>query len=312
MKYVICYSGGQSSSECALSVAKKYGAENVILLNHDINPKIEQSCTKKLKSDVAEYLGLEVTYANHKDWSTATPVSVCVDAGAWKVGNGQILCTNRLKTEPFMRWMKENDPNQENVYVYGMDPDEPARIDRRAQIMGSMGYKTLFPMLWGESEIVRLSDVGIEHRKGFAQDRDRLMGHAIIKPDWEGIYKELTHSDDMVSIYEVFNHSNCMGCLKAGWQHWYIIYCLFPHIWDEAKYGEDEIGYAIHKDRDGPVYLEDKEDMFAKMKAAGVVPTEKVPFQRFWADAKKAVKEYEFEMSQMEIFDEGVCLECTV
>lgn len=310
MKYVICYSGGQSSSECALSVAKKYGAENVILLNHDINPKIEQACTKKLKSDVAEYLELEVTYANHKDWSIATPVSVCVDAGAWKVGSGQILCTNRLKTDPFVKWMKENDPNKENVYVYGFDKSEPSRVNRRSQIMGSMGYKTLFPMLWDDSEIVRLGDVGIEHRKAFAADR--LMEAAITKttnPDWASVYDK---NNDLVSIYEVFNHSNCMGCLKAGWQHWYIIYCLFPHIWDEAKVGEGVIGYAIHKDADGPVYLEDKEEMFEKMKAAGVESTEKIPFQRFWADAKKAVKEYEFEISQMELFDEGVCLECTV
>lgn len=278
MKYVICYSGGQSSSECALSVAAKYGAENVILLNHDINPNIEKSCTKKLKKDVADYLGLEITYANHKDWETATPVSVCVDAGAWKVGSGQILCTNRLKTEPFLRWMKENDPNKENVYVYGFDKNEPSRVNRRSQIMGSMGYKTLFPMLWDESEIVKLDDIGIDPGK----------------------------------IYETFNHSNCMGCLKAGWQHWYIVYCLRLDIWNEAKEGEDNIGYAIHKDKDGPVYLEDKEEMFAKMKAAGVIPTEKIPFQRFWADAKKKVKEYEFEMSQMELFDKGVCLDCTV
>lgn len=278
MKYVICYSGGKSSSECALSVAKKYGVENVILLNHDITPIVEQGCTKKLKDDVAKHLDLKITYANHKGWEEATPVKVCVDAKAWKVGNGQILCTNRLKTDPFVKWMEENDPNRENVYVYGFDKSEPSRVNRRSQIMGQMGYKTMFPMLWDESEIVRLEDIGI----------------------------------DAGAIYDKFNHSNCMGCLKAGWQHWYIVYCERPDIWEEAKWGEDEIGYAIHKDKDGPVYLEDKEEMFAKMKAAGVDPTEKIPFQRFWANAKKAVKEYENEMSQMEIFDEGVCLDCTI
>ena len=278
MKYVICYSGGKSSSECALSVAKKFGSENVILLNHDITGKVEQECTKKLKNDVADYLGLDITYANHKNWEEATPVKVCVDAGAWKVGSGQILCTNRLKTDPFVKWMKENDPKCEYTYVYGFDKDEPSRVNRRSQIMGEMGYKTLFPMLWNESEIVRLEDIGI----------------------------------DAGAIYDKFNHSNCMGCLKAGWQHWYIVYCERLDIWQEAKDGEGEIGYAIHKDADGPVYLEDKEDMFAKMKAAGVEPTEKIKFQTFWAKAKKAVKEYEFQMSQMELFDEGVCLDCTV
>jgi hypothetical protein len=275
-KFVVCYSGGKSSSECALSVAKKYGAENVILLNHDINGLVEQSCTKKLKQDVADYLGLQITYANHKDWSTATPVSVCVDAGAWKIGRGQILCTNRLKTEPFRQWMLENDPNCENVYVYGMDKNEPERVTRRAQIMGVMGYKTMFPMLWPDDEIVTLKSIGI----------------------------------DAGAVYETFNHSNCQGCLKAGWQHWYVVYCTRRDIWDEAKMGEEEIGYAIHKDLDGPVYLEEKEELFNAMISAGVVPTEKVKFQTFWANAKKMVNQHEKEMEGLESHDKGVCLEC--
>ncbi len=278
MKYVICYSGGKSSSECALSVAAKYGPENVILLNHNITPKVEQQCTKKLKDDVAEYLGLEITYANHKNWEEATPIDVCLDAGAWKSGKGPILCTNRLKTEPFKRWMEQNDPDKENVYVYGFDMNEQNRINRRSQIMGMMGYKTMYPMTWDESAIVRLEDIGIDPGK----------------------------------IYDKFNHSNCIGCLKAGWQHWYIVYCERPDLWQHGKEAEEEIGYAIHKDNHGPVYLVDKEEMFSKMKACGVEPTEKINSARFWADAKKAVKEYEAEMSQLSLFDADVCLDCTL
>ena len=280
-KHVICYSGGRSSSECALTVAKKYGAENVILLNHDINPNIEQACTKKLKRDVADYLGLEITYANHEKWDTATPISVCMDAKAWKVAQGgkigDVLCTNRLKTAPFENWLKENDPNGENIYVYGFDKDEPTRVNRRSQIMGMNGYQTEFPMLWDESEIVKLEDIGI----------------------------------DAGSIYDTFNHSNCIGCLKAGWQHWYIVYCLYPHIWQDGKDGEDFIGYAIHKDKDGAVYLEDKEELFEKMKLAGVVPTEKIKQQTFWAQARKLVREYDEELKELECHDKGVCLDCT-
>lgn len=278
MKYVICFSGGKSSSECALSVANKFGAENVILLNHDINGYVEQACTKKLKQDVADYLGLPITYANKEDWDTTTPVQVCVDAKAWKVDRGQVFCTNRLKTEPFKRWMKKNDPNKENIYVYGMDRDEPTRITRRSQIMGQWGYKTMFPMTWPEKDIVRLESLGI----------------------------------DPGAVYKTFNHSNCQGCLKAGWQHWYIVYCTRRDIWEEAKKGEDEIGYAIHKDKFGPVYLEDKEEMFSKMLAAGVVPTEKISQQSFWAKARRAVKEYEKELLELQEHDKGVCLDCSL
>jgi hypothetical protein len=278
MKFVICYSGGKSSSECALSVARKYGAENVILLNHDINGHVEQSCTKQLKKDVADYLGLEITYANHPDWSKTTPVQVCIDAKAWKVGRGQILCTNRLKTEPFKKWMLANDPERENVYVYGMDANEQGRINRRAQIMGQMGYKTLFPMIWPEDDIVRLKSVGI----------------------------------DAGAVYKTFNHSNCQGCLKAGWQHWYIVYCTRRDIWDEAKDGEEEIGFAIHKDKDGPVYLADKEPLFDKMIAAGVTPTEKIKSQTFWSQARKLIKQHEAEILDLAEHDTGVCLDCSL
>ena len=278
MKYVICYSGGKSSSECALTMASIHGAENVILLNHNINGFVEQYCTKKLKRDVAAYLGLDITFANHKDWNTATPVSVCVDAGAWKVGRGKILCTNRLKTDPFMKWMKENDPDGAYTYVYGLDRTELSCITRRAQIMGEMGYKTTFPMLWPDSMIVRLEDIGIDPGK----------------------------------IYDTFNHSNCVGCLKAGWQHWYIVYCTRPDIWEETKAGEDAIGHSIHWDNGQQVYLEDKEELFETMKQAGVVPTEKVVFQTFWAQARKRVREHEAELAELEQFDAGVCLECSL
>ena len=95
-----------------------------------------------------------------------------------------------------------------------------------------MGYDTAFPMLWDESERVTLESIGINPG----------------------------------AIYETFNHSNCIGCLKAGWQHWYIVYCFYPEIWAEGKAWEGAIGYAIHKDRDGPVYLEEKEELSKKKK----------------------------------------------
>lgn len=89
--------------------------------------------------------------------------------------------------------------------------------------------------------------------------------------------------------YAIFKHGNCVGCLKAGWQHWYIVYCTRPDIWLKGKWAEDEIGYAIHHDETGPVYLEDMEPKFAIMRAAGVPYTEQIPYQRFWAKANKVV-----------------------
>lgn len=281
--YVVCYSGGHSSALCAIEAVRLYGKENVILLNHDITPKVEDADIKRFKNEVANYLGLPITYANHDKWDTATPVNVCIDAGAWKVGHGQILCTHRLKTAPFKRWLEINDPEKQNIYIYGFDasPRERERAQRRAQIMGLDGYKTEFPLISWEKTISATREIGIEPPMTYGR----------------------------------FKHANCIGCLKAGWQHWYIVYCERPDIWEHAKFAEDEIGYAIHKDELGAAYLEDKELLFADMKKAGIQPTEHIAPSKFWHNAKETVKALNADIPiyQLDIFEEydiSVCLDC--
>lgn len=278
MKHVVLYSGGHSSAIVAIEVARRYGTENVILLNHDINPDIEDADIKRFKREVAEYLGMPITYKNHDRWNVATPISVCLEAKAWKVGNGQILCTSRLKTRPFDEWLKSNDPQKENIYYYGFDANELDRVQRRSGIMGAQGYKTDYPIaLWKERTITETSSIGISRPLAYGK----------------------------------FKHANCIGCLKAGWQHWYCVYVLRPDIWRQAKEAEDEIGYALHKDSYGePVYLDEKEETFAEMKRLGIQPTEHIPAGKFWSIAKQAVAERALQMDMFAEEDAKPC-ECS-
>lgn len=277
-KYVVCYSGGRSSGECALSVAKKYGAENVILLNHNITGRVERKETKRYKQDVADYLGLEITYANHKNWEEKTPIQVVKDIGYFSNRKtGQVLCTYELKTLPFYNWLAENDPNCENVYIYGLDKDEPTRIANRSQKMGQQGYKTMFPMLWDDSEIVRLEDAGI-------------------KPP---------------SCYDRFKHSNCTGCLKAGFQHWYIVYQEDRAMFDEVAEFELDVNYSLRRQKGKTAFLDDKRELFDKMISAGVPATEHIPHQKYWPMAKRMVESHEDEMEELAQCDQGVCKDCT-
>ena len=110
MKYIICYSGGHSSALCAIECVRKYGKENVILLNHNISQEVEHEDIKRFKNEVAKYLGLEITYANMEGWETKTPLKICKELGGFKFRNGPVLCTYKLKTEPFHKWLKENYP----------------------------------------------------------------------------------------------------------------------------------------------------------------------------------------------------------
>lgn len=266
MKHIICYSGGHSSALVAIEVVGKYGKENCVLLNHDISANVENADIKRFKKEVADYLGLDITYANirnlHAD-NLPDQFDVVVAADAFKVGTGTELCTSRLKTEPFMKWLKENIPDKDCIIYYGFDASETIRIQRRTGILGAQGYKTEYPLaFWKSRKINSTNEIDITPPNS----------------------------------YENFKHANCIGCLKAGKQHWYIVFCTRKDIWEKAKWAEDEIGYSIIKGS----YLVELENMFKKMQEAGVPSTEHIKHQTFWKIARDSVKEYSKQMKDEE------------
>ena len=256
MKHLVCYSGGHSSALVAIEVVRKYGKENVILLNHDISAWVENQDIKRFKKEVADYLGLDITYANIQNLEANNlpdQFDVVVNAAAFKVGNGTELCTSRLKTEPFMKYLQQNFQDKDCCIYYGFDANETARIQRRTGILGSQGFKTDYPLaIWKDRTIHSTNDIGI------------------LPPN----------------TYESFKHANCVGCLKAGRQHWYIVYCTRPDVYEKAKWAEDEIGYTIIKG----ITLKELEPLFQSMKDNEILPTEHLPHQTFWKLAKQKIK----------------------
>jgi hypothetical protein len=260
-RHIVCYSGGHSSALVAIEVARRYPKDIVVQKNHDIPYWTETQDIKRFKTEISDYLGLPITFASYKH-AQYDQFDVCVQAKAFKVGDNSELCTSRLKTEPFKKWLKDNPSDLDTIIYYGFDPNETHRIQRRSSIIASMGYRSDYPLaLWKDRTIHHVSEIGIEPP----------------------------------NTYDMFKHANCIGCLKAGWQHWYAVYCIRPDIWELGKWAEEEIGYAIHKDKDGAVYLEEMEERFEKMKNAGVEPTEHMPHQTFWANARKVVQIHEVD-----------------
>lgn len=259
MVYVVCYSGGHSSALVAVEAVRKYGKENVILLNHDISPEVEDADIKRFKREVAEYLGLETQYANMEGWENTPPLEVCIKKSAFKTSHDTVLCTYNLKTEPFYRWLKKNypasyeEPCEEITILYGFDAEEVGRIQRRASHLATLGYRSDYPLARWERTIQNIEEIGIQ------------------RP----------------TTYERWKHANCIGCLKAGKQHWYAVYCTRPLIFKRAMEAEDIIGYSIIKDN----YLRDLLPTFRKMRKAGIVPSDKMKFQTFWAMVRKELKE---------------------
>jgi hypothetical protein len=236
----------------AVEVFRRYGATRLILLNHDINPNVEDADIKRFKNDVAASIGVPIQYANHPKFAEMDQFDVARKSSAFKVGSTSVICTHRLKTEPFHKWLDEHTPDKNCIIYYGFDASEMHRIQRRVGILGAAGYRTDYPLALWSRTIQSTTEIGVAPPM----------------------------------TYSKFKHANCTGCIKGGRQHWYVVYCERPDLFTKAKDTEDEIGYSILKD----VYLSELEPMFASMKAAGVVASEHIAHQRFWVDAKRLVR----------------------
>ena len=250
--HVVCFSGGHSSALVAVEVVRRYGRNGVVLLNHDINPRVEDADVKRFKREVADHLRVPITQADHARVGEWDQFDVVRHARAFKVRSGEELCTSRLKTEPFRRWLAANAPPGSCTVYYGFDAAETHRIRRRASILAAQGYETAYPLAHWPRTIESTREIGVE--------------------------PPLT--------YSTFKHANCTGCLKAGWQHWYAVYVTRPDVWARGVEAEEDIGYTIHRNAS----LAEREPEFAAMKRAGIEPTEHVAPGAFWAGARKAVR----------------------
>ncbi|WP_217597147.1 hypothetical protein [Cohnella sp. GbtcB17] len=256
--HIVCYSGGEASAIVAIEVVRRYGPENVILINHDINGDKEDVDIKRFKREVAGYLGIPITYANMDGWETKDQFDVCIEAKAFKVGVHP-LCTNRLKTAPFHRWLADTFPVEAGTcrtdvtIYYGFEAGEPARIERRRGILGDKGYRTCFPLAEWTRTIASTTDIGISPP----------------------------------ATYAIWKHANCVGCLRAGQQHWYVVYCRRRDAFEKAKRAEELIGYSILRINGQPAFMKDLEPKFEAMRAAGIQADEKTPAATFWARARK-------------------------
>lgn len=275
MKHIICFSGGEASAIVAVEATRKYGKENVILLNHDINPKYEDVDIKRFKAEVANFLQIPITYANIAGITDPEQLpsqfQVCIDAGALTDFSGNALCTHRLKTKPFDDYLNSEFPTtsglfedkKECVIFYGFDSTEVDRIQRRTGILGAKGYKTDYILaFWKDRTVFNIKEIGIEPP----------------------------------CTYLVFKHANCKGCLKASLLHWYVVYVCYPDIYQEAIHMEEEIDFTIHtvtrNKVKGPISLTELAPIFKQMHTDGIRASEHQSMQKF---ANK-IKKYQIEM----------------
>ena len=285
-KHIICYSGGHSSALVAIEVTRLFGKENVILLNHNINPRFEDKDIKRFKKEVADYLGIEITYANYNGITDENLIpsqfDVCLTAGSFVNPNGrQILCTALLKTKPFNEFLKTIEKEFTCVY-YGFDENELNRVERRKTILNDMDLDSDFPLaLWGNGKFSKL----LKHLKKQGSNAKfiaSIEGFENKDHIERTIFSTKEIGIEPPNTYNIYKHANCKGCLKAGKQHWYVVYCTDYEIYQMGKDSEEQMGHSFGKE-----FLKDLEPIFKKMKEIGIPANEHIPSGKFWKSAKK-------------------------
>lgn len=63
---------------------------------------------------------------------------------------------------------------------------------------------------------------------------------------------------DLPVMYKLgYTNNNCIGCVKGGMGYWNKIRKDFPHSFVRMAQLEREIGHAVNKDKNGPIYLDE-------------------------------------------------------
>lgn len=276
MHHICLLSGGHSSAIVAIEIVRKFGSSEVILLNHDINPEYEDEDIKRFKKQISEYLGIAITYANYGGITDSNLLpdqfDIVIKHRAFTSPAGNALCTAKLKTEPFKKYLDDNfipnstlfEERKDCIIYYGFDMKEKDRITRRVGIMASMGYRTAYPLAtMKERTIFSTKEIGI----------------------------------DPPLTYDVFEHANCKGCLKASMLHWYVVYVYYPAIYARAVFTEEAVDFTIHtiirNKIKRPISLKELSAHFEKMKLDGVPATEHQSKFKF----ANLLKKYQIEES---------------
>lgn len=138
--------------------------------------------------------------------------------------NGFAPCTNWLKKRVRKQWEWEHQ-NDELIYVWGFDAKEKRRAE--ATIEANPQAEHEFPLI---------------DRNLSKQDVHAMLQNLGIKRP---------------RLYDMgYPNNNCMPCCKGGAGYWNKIRIDFPELFERRVKLERELGYAMLKDKNGPLFLD--------------------------------------------------------
>lgn len=152
------------------------------------------------------------------------------------VGNlktGFYPCTNWLKMRVRKKWEYEHQ-NFDINYVWGMDLNEKHRAEKLLESMPDFEHE--FP----------------------------LIDHELSKEDAHGICARL--GIKRPAMYDMgYSNNNCKGCVKGGKGYWNKIRRDFPEVFAARALMERDLGSAILKDENGPIFLDELDPNAGRM-----------------------------------------------
>ncbi len=251
--HIVKFSGGVGSAIAAVEVVRRFGKENVILINSDLSSFVETEDIKRFKQDVADYLGCKYVCLNKG--TTIDQFDVALNHNSFFEFNtkNSAFCNYDLKIKFFDEWLNNQQFDDFIVYL-GFSPDEEKR---RINNIKYSPYKCDFPLFWSNRTITDISEIGILPPKH----------------------------------YDLFKHANCVGCLKAGLLHWFVVYVYYPEVFKKAIETETKLKQYLFG-RPLKDYISEF-DLYLKY---GIVPNEHINPNEFWNDCRQVFFRYGSEL----------------
>lgn len=221
-RIVIWFSAGVTSAIAAkVIVDENNGKYPTHLVNTDTGSEDEDNL--RFMYDVSAWIGVPLEIIRNPKYIDTFDVYRKVNYFKNEYG---ARCTVELKKMPRRKYEDlEND-----LQVFGFDADETERADKFRK--NNPEVNAYFPLIV----------------QGITKDMARQMLFEA------GIKEPRTYG-------EGFKNANCLrrGCVKGGLGYWNHIRKMRPEVFENMAKLEREIGYAINRRGDQPVYLDELE-----------------------------------------------------
>ncbi|MWC31085.1 phosphoadenosine phosphosulfate reductase domain-containing protein [Paenibacillus sp. MMS18-CY102] len=240
--HVAMFSGGAGSAYVAYHMVQTYGKENCILFF--TNTLWEDEDNYRFMDEVSKHIGVEIT----ERLDGRTPEEVFHDERF--LGNARLAkCSEELKVRQTIIFLEDelrNQMNLEPILYFGIGPHEKHRADNLKEFYAHFPLEpieTRFPLI----------DL-------FREDLD---AKGIIRDEWGIELPRMYNIAEQLALKENnenakialqhgvigFSHANCAGrCVRGGYQHYALLYALWPDRYSEQEEMEERFRASLQKD----------------------------------------------------------------